>query len=406
LSSFTVVSGTGERVIITVDSFYIEEDDEFMIPNALLLNNTAAYEIEVIGGDEAFVIVGVSDPWIVASIDPDGKLRLTADQSPNQEEREGTITIAHINDPTYQVTFPVIQDFYTDIPPFRYFVVWFTWPAGGDVDIAVEFADNYMADNPSVLVPFDNNSTYNTGTGTSRAMGFYYATHLYIDGTRGVIDATGVNNPIIDAPANIAPNFSPQILEQGLMFWGGDAMSGEGETVFFNAPQITPPSRREDNTGLPRLIKLELYAGRRAVALTTTISTYEDGIMLKPTAAHPQEPAINRFNFINVPDGTTITDVMNSTTPWSVVNTPSWTLSSVNTIGSGAPNTTFRTSSTHVATITYDRYRRSARVDWHAPAVSPAPSPAPLLMAPQMTQDEIKAAAAAKDAQTAAAAKR
>jgi len=402
---------TGELSYIAIDNYYIDDDETLYIPNDLQYNNTQDFEIFVDGGSESFTIVSLEPgSWIKSASIVDGKLRLIADQSHNMEHRTSYITLAHADDPTYQVTFVVEQDLFTNVPPFKFFVIWFTWgTSGGDVDIAVEFSNNYMVNTPipnSVLVPFDNNSTYNLpspASGYSRAMGYSYASHLYVDGTRGVMSSTGFNSPT--GSASGVPLFTPQILEEGLMFWGGDALSGQGETVFFNAPKITPPSRKEDNTGLPREIKLELWAGRRAGALSVKISTYEGGKMLKPAITHPSTPtmgdlSINNYNFYNVDDHITEQDIMSSSNPWSLINTPSWTVTGNCTIGSQLTYPNFRDFYTHVATITYDRYRRTAMVDWHALSPSPLPAPiAPMMPFQQMTQEELDKYAAAKEAE-------
>ena len=405
-----------ELAYVSIDNYYIEDDDVFYIPNNLLTNNTDAFEIDVYGGSETFVIIGVSDIWINASIDPDGKLRLTADQSPNQDPRSGTITIAHANDPTYQVTFAVEQDLYSDTAPFKFFVIRTTW-ALGDAEYGVEFVNNFMVSGPTMgqQVPFDNTDIiYNGANSLSRAMGYSLASILYLDGTRGSVDHNGYFNSTGTAGAGIAPLFSDQMLEEGLMFFGGDATSGQGETVFFNAPQITPPSRREDNTGLPREITLDIYISHRSSSTTVgtvTISTYEEGKMLKPTGVNGNTPPpgqlpINAHNFYNVDSTTTAADLLLSNA-WSLLNAPSWFETRAGILKQGTNAAAFRTAYGHVATVVYDRYRRTARITWHGTFSSPSPSPSPIapIMAPlaptqPMTQEELEQYLAEKEAQT------
>ena len=396
-SSFDIKNNTtGETITVHVDNYQIEEEEFWLTNNPGV--NTGSYAVDVNGGSETFTIVGYS-PWVTsASIDPiTGELVLKANQSPDGEIRTGYITLAHANDPAYQVTFSIIQDIFVSTPPFKYFVVWFTW-ATGDVDIAVEFANNYTTDSPSVSVPFDNNPVYNVAK-YDRVMGYAHATHVYPDGRRGWMSSAGIDDPLGQYSGLTSPLFNSQVIQDGLMFWGGDARQGQGETVFFNAPQITPPSRKEDHTNLPREIKLELYAGLNTTKVTVTLRTYEDGIMLKPNNTHPQASDINMYNFYNVNDNITETDLWNTTTPWNLINAPAWEEVGVCNV-TGTTSSSFRTLATHVATITYDRYRRTAKVDWHALAPSPSPAPPlgtlPLSPAPSVIKEELEKAAANK----------
>ena len=263
-------------------------------------------------------------------------------------QRIDTIYLAHADDPTYIVPFPVIQDMYSNIPPFRYFVLKFTW-AGGDVDIAVEFAGNTMPAT-GVAVPFDNNYSQTPFTSYSKAMGYNLAGSIDVNGNRWPTSAI---------------SFSALDLEGRLMFWGGDAMGGQGETVFFNAPQITPVNPRLDTSGLPRYINLEVYntrwtTGTSPYPVTTTISTYEGGYMRKPSGTIT-DPSTNTYNFYNVNgynDNPGLIGTIKNPADWTVTRT-NWVIQSQST-------TTFRSSFEHIATITYDRYTRGANIEWHA----------------------------------------
>jgi hypothetical protein len=99
-----------------------------------------------------------------------------------------------------------------------------------------------------------------------------------------------------------------------------------------------------------------------------------------------------------VDEGITQTDLWNTTTPWDLVNTPSWTVTGQSSITSGGTTANFRTNYTHVATVTYDRYKRTAKVDWHNVAPAPAPAPASLPVATPMSKEELDRYAAQKEA--------
>jgi hypothetical protein len=423
LSTLTLKNTTTQRVItVEVDNFYIH-DDELMLGNAPGVN-TAEYEIFVDGGSEKFIVVG-KDSWItLATVLSNGKLELVANQSLSGDLRTGWVDLAHADDPTYIVRFPIEQDIFSSTPPFEYFVLKFVW-ASSDVDIAVEFANNKYTSGPNtgLQLPFDNNNTY-TGTGTSRALGFGLASHIFIDGRRGSISAAGVNNATGTVGAAAAPSFggwdtaNPShqdypIMEKGLMFFGGDAMSGQGETVFFNAKQVTPPSRREDDTGWDRYLYLEIYAGRRSGTVTLELCTYEGGVMVKPSGHDANNntsvtPNINDYNFYNVNAGTTGNQLYNTTNQTvldGLLNATNWSESRAVAIGSGFTPSSFRTAMTHVATVRYDRYTRGATVTWHAATAAPAPPlHSPLSTpVPNISKEEAEKAAALKDAQNAAA---
>jgi len=229
LSSFTIATASGETAVISVDSFFIEED-ELTISNALLTGNIGTYTINVVGGSGKFIVDGSNySSWITsATVLPSGQLQLIANQSPDEEERTGFVTLAHADDPTYTVTFDVLQTLYA-LDPFDYLVFKFTW-INNDVDIAVRFSGNGA--------PFDNS-----------AVGWSFNTSVPFSG-------------------------------QNLLQWGGDATGGQGETVFVNTPIL------EGVTTLPRYLTMQVYAtwytaGRAPDAVTLTITTYKGGTMLQ-----------------------------------------------------------------------------------------------------------------------------
>ena len=351
LSQFTVRNTvSGEEEVVTVDNFYIPKD-EFVLPNNKPTGNTGEYEVIIYGGSEKFIIVN-KPSWITsATILPNGKLQLVANQSPSQNLRTGKITLAHADDPTYEVEFDVIQD-YNSIPPFDYFEIKFDW-LRGDADIAVEFTENDA--------PFDN--PYNTGNATynsnnTKAVGFNLAESIDINGNAYNRKSISVNT-----------KFTTQQLADRLLFWGGDARYGEGETVFFNAPQITPENPRYDNSGLMRYIRLEAYiawfvfpeiqSDRR---MTLTISTYEGGIMMKPED-NIDEQGLFKTNFYNVNTGTSSLTLKSQLRAPVFKEVKSFTNNDA-PYGEYTNAWLFRKYYRLICVIDYDRYRRSARIWW------------------------------------------
>ncbi|MCL2727476.1 MAG: fimbrillin family protein [Bacteroidales bacterium] len=373
-SSFDVKSApSGETVTVHVDNYHIT-DDQFMLSNSIGLN-TGTYDVEVFGGSGTFTIVSGSYPsWIqTAAILPNGKLELTANGTSSGASRTGSITLAHGSDPSYQVIFNIIQDI-SYIPPFDYLVVRFTWD-GSDVDVAVEFFDpNFSVNYPTLSIPPFYNTNYpSTSSFHSRALGYGLARSIDAAGNSFGYQASGLST------------FSNQELMDRLMFWGGDAQTAEGETVFFNAGKITPDDPSNDASGLPRYVYLRVYAAwydnlsPYSNNITVETSTYTGGVMRQGTLTNDNHP--NRYNFYNTP----------SYTNPAVLNNMSQTLSPdwYDSRGIYCPKTTtgsltgavyFREGGTgsssyhkyYFCTIEYDRYRRSASVSWRGGS-SPAP---------------------------------
>ena len=228
LSTFSLKSViTGETVTVAVDNYHIEQA-ALTISNAGTTGNTGVYDIVVHGGSKAFTIVDYSDWFTSATVLPNGKLALVADQSPNGEERTGFVTLAHANDPAYQVTFSVEQSLNV-LDPFDFLVFTFTWNKD-DADVAVRF--------------FGNGASFD-----GKAVGY------------------SLSNPV---------NFNGK----ELLRWGGDASGGQGETVFVN-PQVI-----NDVATLPRYLTIQVFAtwytmNRAPDAVTLTITTYEGGSMVQ-----------------------------------------------------------------------------------------------------------------------------
>ena len=362
-STFTIRNTmTSQAVTVAVDNCFLY-GDELLLTN-VQGNNTGVYTIAVDGGSEAFTIAGYS-PWITsATILPNGDLEITAPQYQGGNVRTGAITLAHADDQDYQITCQIIQDKnINELTPFDYLTVGFTNDLGLDVDIAVEFAGNEWPALPGTFLPFDNNLYY-TGTtssnNTRRSVGLGQAFYIYADGSR-VGNFSG-QVPLATGTASGVPLYKIDMLQNGLLFWGGDGK--KNEMVFFNAPHVTPPSRREDLTGLPRYLNLEVYAAWYPDAgvsginpITVTVNTYTGGMMLKPSS---NVGSFFSTNFYNVAAGTaSITGATQVLDPECV---SSYTFQ-CDTYYSQREK--FRSDYRYMCTIKYDRYRREAKVIWH-----------------------------------------
>ena len=394
-STFTLKYASSQETAatITVDALWIW-DDELMLGNSPGVN-TGEYDVDVEGGSQTFMVVD-SSTWLTSAIVlPNGKLELVANQEPAGEWRDGFVKVAHTTDPDYIVELLVEQDI-NGLPPFMYLTIRFQWGTTSDVDIAVEFRDNVLPgivspvpSNPAHWVPFDNNPVYsNSGGSVSRAMGYGLANFVNIDGSRGTVSSTGTIST--SGTASGIPVFtgtSANIPQTSLMVYGGDATQGQGETVYINAPIITPPSRKEDNTGWDRYIYIDVRAGwysnppsKPGDSITVTVSTYEGGIMVKPANDYGAG-GLRNTNFYNVAEGTTSATL----TSLSQVIPPVYADTiKVNTQGRGNGSPAFRGGGStnpsgypKFCTIRYDRYKRDARIYWET--VFPS-SPMPSIM--------------------------
>ena len=363
-SQFTIRNTiSGEEEIVTVDNYYIDPNEEFWLTNTLATGNTGEYEVMVYGGSEKFTVANTPS-WISsATVLPNGKLQLVADQSSNLELRSDYITLAHADDPTYQVQFPVIQDYYV-IAPFDYLAISFNWSLGNDLDVAVEFTGNFMVSGPNVgqPAPFDNNYiAAQVGAPNSKALG--YGLHYYVD----------INGKV--GEINTGQDYTDAILKNNLMIWGDDAATGnEGETVFFNAPKITPEDRRNDNSGLPRRIYLDVWAvwfdkSDPDNITEVKIATYVGGDMLRPTPPnwYTPLPGLSNTCFYNVAAGTSSLTNANQVLAPVYEETVNYELNKIlPKLGSNqAGAESFRYYYQKVCTIEYDRYTHGCRVIWH-----------------------------------------
>lgn len=200
------------RDLITLDTsqvevwnLFLDAPEEIFVGNPVMSSDTTVWtdEIKALGGSGKFKVKSSPD-WMEATVESDGRLKIVAQRDPNDEAREGMITIAHADDSCYTVQVKVIQDLIVSIPEFDYFTLKFTW-SSGDVDIAAQFADNGNVDLDKKPVGW----------------------HMGVS-----VDYKG----------------------QELLEWGGDANQGEGETIFFNARVINTDAT------LPRKLNFDVYA--------------------------------------------------------------------------------------------------------------------------------------------------
>jgi hypothetical protein len=357
--TFTISNATGDEAVVTVDNFFIKPE-KLYIANAQSNINTGEYDISVFGGSAQCAVVD-SSTWISsATILPNGRLQFTAGYNNSLISRVGFITLAHADDPDYQVTFEVIQD-NNIMPAFDYLAVKITWKER-DADMVIEFWDpDFSTNNPGLNLPSFYNNLYpipSTSKG-SRAVGYMLATHLDIAGTPYNFDLTNTTR---------YPKYNTTQLRDNLIFWGGDAYDGQGEMVFVNAKKLNPEDPLNDKSGWPRYVYLQVYAAWNAFesqiplqnTITMEISTYSGGVMRQ--GSNPKGDC-NEFNFYNTSDPS-----LETVSHPSQTNNPNWK----DTRDVPCPiahrtsnyNMNFRTNKMHFCTVEYDRYTHSARAIW------------------------------------------
>lgn len=136
-----------EIITVTASNLHIVAPAEI---NAQGSGGTSWEEIVAMGMSEEYVIKQINynstgSGWLTASIDTDGRLKLTVTREPNENTRNCELVIAHKDDPNYTVAINIIQDpFYDIIDPFTFLAGRFLWESySTDLDIGVFIYDDH-----------------------------------------------------------------------------------------------------------------------------------------------------------------------------------------------------------------------------------------------------------------------
>jgi hypothetical protein len=379
--------------------------------------------IEIYGGSREFYVVD-KPSWVLEGptleiVGGEPKMKIKVSRQPNDDIRQGVITFGHVDDTSYTLEVPIRQEFFTDIPPFKFMVIRYTWLGNGstnsgnnDVDIVVAIPrpENYEPDYNYSGKFFDYPYSYSSGA-SHKAVGWSLFRSVTLTG----LDAGNTQTQVED--------------KNTLLVWGGDATGGQGETVLFKAPIFTPDFTTVDTDpyNYPKNIEIDVYAGwytgnttlssnaftsrypelaGKAAPIRLTISTYEGGTMVKPsgnntTTGWPSNVTkLFVTNFYNVGTTNPVTgEITNVPTPsdlsestYSVIMENGWLNDPVNvftknvvidrgasttsnddyrneyTANDTTPSTGPPTNQgyTKIATISYNRWSRAASVKWHA----------------------------------------
>lgn len=199
------------------------------------------------------------------------------------DDRYDKMVIAHKTDPDYVVEMWIDQAISVNTEPFTYFVVKFSWDTSkGDVDIQVGFTESEKSKTSTEY----HGQTFNTSA-YGNMIGYNVGWNHYASTL--TIDKAGT-----------------------CLAWGGDATSGQGETVYFNAQKMSDvtrfpyPGQRKVATNatnlLPRYITFDCAASWYSTVatgypITCTIYLYDGGTMWKGTNTTATAP--NTKNFYN-----------------------------------------------------------------------------------------------------------
>lgn len=321
-AAFPTVYGDTEVVVknvTTLDTdtvqlsnlFMFVDDDLIELAQPTVANDTTTIvrNVEVYGASADVELYRKEDwiyPWPYTDFDPvTQEFTFKCDKEPNRDERYGTITLQHADDPDYFLTVQVLQDIIVEIPEFDFYTVTFSWlrSDGKDVDIKCGFSGNEQ----SVVI---GGVTYNSPV------------------------------PFDEKFVGYAQGSSVSFNGNSLIVWGQDEVDGSYESMFFNAPIINaPPYPGQfgyDNTYvgfLPRKLKLSIGA--------TWFTTSGKGKRIKCTVAAYRGGSYtqvgHRFDFSG-------TYVYGEEREYAV----NYTYSNYFTF----------------CTVTYDRKKHSATVDW------------------------------------------
>jgi hypothetical protein len=117
--------------------------------------------VTVLGGDVNWYIKSKPD-WVTPATNSNGQLAFTVTPEPNEQERSGSIVIAHVNDPTYTKVLNISQSpNYIRFADFDYLLISYDWSnsTGKDLDTGTEFRGTGVSKIDSQPVGWSLNSS-------------------------------------------------------------------------------------------------------------------------------------------------------------------------------------------------------------------------------------------------------
>ncbi len=280
-NNIVTLKTTGENPkysTIKVANLHIDVPDTLYIGNPVGAD-TIVYIPDLVpfGGDSRLVVESYTGSWIQSMVfDPvSGKIKAKVSHNNTNTDRPGSITVYHENDPTYKVTVPILQNEFIYVPEFKYFVVDIQWcnRPSLDVDIAFMFENNgFVVDGVTRYPPFEHmplgyGPLYSDVNLVNQPSNW---SSLYVG------SASGTTGRYVKYDSKFYGG------DINLLNWGGDAVDGQGETVYFDAESFN------NATDVPRYLNLGLYVtwwshghAEEPWTVRAKLNCYKGGIMEK-----------------------------------------------------------------------------------------------------------------------------
>jgi hypothetical protein len=320
------IGGSPKSASVRIENLYLSVPETLYVSNPSGADTTIFMpDIVAFGGTARYVVDGYTGDWIqsLEYHELSGKLRIKVLHNSTNADRPGTLTIHHIDDPSYQVTLPLLQNEFKYIPEFKFFVMDIQWckRASLDVDIAFLFEDNNPI-TPLEDLPVGWGNLYSDPALTNKPAN-----------ASQIIGSTSSNSYV---------KYYSSFLDSTvyLLNWGGDATQGQGETVYFDAEAF------HNATDVPRYLNLGLYliwynhgVSGELWSVRVTLSCYKGGTMVKYASISGQTPT----NYRNVGG--------------ELVHSQSFHMTVDKNAGRTNQTTQFKSGSkySYAAAITYDR---------------------------------------------------
>ncbi|MDR0698010.1 MAG: fimbrillin family protein [Tannerella sp.] len=287
-SSTAEIRTTGDNTksaSVRIENLYLSVPETLYISNPSGADTTIFMpDIVAFGGSARYVVDGYTGDWIqsVEYHEISGKLRIKVLHNNTNADRPGTLTVHHIDDPSYQLTIPLLQNEFKYVPEFKFFVMDIQWckRTSLDVDIAFLFENNNPI-TPMEDLPVGYGALYSDPNLRNKPAN-----------ASQIIGSTS-SNTYVNYIIKTVPERRDTVK---LLNWGGDAVDGQGETVYFDAEAF------HDATDVPRYLNLGLYLtwwkhghANEHWTVRVTLSCYRGGTMVK-YASIPNRTATNYRN--------------------------------------------------------------------------------------------------------------
>lgn len=266
-------------------------------------------DLSAYGGDAKWVVRSKSD-WITAADNVNGELKYTVKAEPNELDRSGIITIAHINDPNYTKDIHINQSAkYIRFPDYDYLVVRFLFAKGVDLDTATELVNTGVTGLEKLPVGWR--------MGTNQGVPRKYKEYDFIE-------------------------------------WAGDNQRDGYEATFVNMYNLCNPAYGIYDE-LPRYFNIDLYA-----------CWYTDRVAPKPMDMEITLYKGGRMERVRTYDYENVGGVKVHQQTYSNINIPTQTdKSNLNPFMNA-----FRTNYTSLGTIRYDKFKNTATMTLGTNSVS------------------------------------